>query len=387
MFNRRHLRIKALQAVYSFHQKEKVGYNLGIDAIQDFFLPDLNSMEEQNVPLLKKQKKEALGLFEENWEKDELDVNTSEQVEEGLKSGLDTLESYLSEEKKSIKDFLLKDTNNVNHNYMSILKFLDDLAKHIDFLFHNNDNKRIKDNLNKNDFKLAWSPVFDLLRENDDYITYTSKFKFLWQEDDSILKNFYRETLTKSERYHDYLKAENSIDEDASLLVTLSRKILFRNSSVLEFFEEQDAYWDENQDIVSSMLVKTFKKVKKGDDFEMINLSPNWEEDKEYLLKLYDLGVSCPKEITDKIQSKLKNWDIDRLSNLDRYLIELAVQEMIHFPSIPVKVSMNEYLEVAKRYSAPKSKQFINGVLDTVSKELIEEKVIKKSGRGLIDNK
>lgn len=387
MFNRRHLRIKALQAVYNFHQKEKVAYNLGLDAIEEFFQPDLNSMEIQDVPMLQKQKKEALSLYGENWNKDDLNMNASPSVEEGVRDGLDTVENYLKEEKKSIKDFLLKDTNNVNHNYMSILKFLDDLATHIDFLFHNNDTKRFKDNLNKNDFKLAWSPVFEMLRENDEYVSYTSKFKFLWQEDDSILKNFYRETLTKNDRYKDYLKAEGSVEEDASLLVSICRKILFRNGSVLEFFEEQDPCWDENQDIVSGMLIKTFKKVKKGDDFELINLSPNWEDDKAYLLKLYDLGVNCPKEISDKIQSKLKNWDIERLSNLDRYLIELAVQEMIHFPSIPIKVSMNEFLEVAKRYSAPKSKQFINGVLDTVSKELMEEKVIKKSGRGLIDNK
>ena len=387
MFNRRHLRTKALQAVYNYHQKERVGYNLGADFIEEFFLPDLNSMEPQNVPLLNDRKKEALKLFKEHYNKDTLDINAGAQVAKAILGAKQTYVSYLSEEKRNIKDFLIKDTNNVNHNYMSILKFLDDLAKHIDFLYHNNDNKRFKETLNKNDFRLAWSPVFDQLRKDNKYVSYTSKYTFLWQEDDSILKNFYRETLVKSERYETYLSAENSEEEDLSMLVSICRKLLFRNSSVQEFFEEQDPYWDENFDIVSGMLVKTFKKMKNGSEFELINLSPNWEMDKEYLLELYELGTNCPENIVQKIQDKLKNWDIDRLSNVDRYLLELAVQEMIHFPSIPVKVSMNEFLEVAKRYSAPKSKQFINGVLDTVSKELISENIIKKSGRGLIDNK
>lgn len=387
MFNRRHLRIKALQAVFNYNQKEKVAYQLGVDEISQAFKPDLNSMEPQNLPLLKKHEKEAKQIFAKQYRNKVLDVSASPEVMEGLRVGRNFYQKSLIEEKKNISDFLLKDVNNVWHNYISILKFMDDLAKHIDFLFHNNDNKRFQADINKNDFRLAWSPVFDLLRQTDEYVSYTNKHTFLWETDDSILKNFYRETLIKSDRYQAYQQAESSDELDCKLLIDISRKLLLKNQSVADFFDEQDPFWDENQEIVIGMLTKTFKKLKNHGDFELIRLSPNWEEDKEYLFDLLKLGLNCPEEITQRIEQKTKNWDLERLANTDRHILELALQEMIEFPSIPVKVTINEYLEVAKKYSSPQSKQFINGVLDVISKEMIADKTIRKSGRGLIDNK
>jgi N utilization substance protein B len=87
------------------------------------------------------------------------------------------------------------------------------------------------------------------------------------------------------------------------------------------------------------------------------------------------------------IANKSKNWDLDRISDTDKILLLMAIQEMINFPGIPLKVTINEYIEVSKKYSTPKSKQFINGVLDVIAVDLQKEGVIKKSGRGLIDNK
>jgi len=118
-----------------------------------------------------------------------------------------------------------------------------------------------------------------------------------------------------------------------------------------------------------------------------MELSSNWEEDREFFTELFDSSLANDKSLEDVIHKKLQNWDMERLAMVDRILLKMAISEMIHFSSIPVKVTINEYIELSKLYSTPKSKQFINGILDTTSAELVESGVIKKSGRGLIDNK
>lgn len=387
MFNRRHLRIKAIQAVYNYSQKERVAYQLGLDELDEFFAPDLNSMESPNIPLLKKNKKLATKIYQQQYKQKALDISEEEVVKDGVISAKTVYINYLKEEKKNIQDYLEKDLNNVWHNYISVIKILEDLSKHIAFLYENNENKRMKAVLDKADYKLGFSKIFDKVRESDEYVSYINKHQFLWEDDNSIIKNFYRETLVHDERYKTYLTEESSEENDAALLVNICKRMLWKNAQITEFFEEQDAFWDENHEIVSGLLMKSFKILKNEGKFELIHLSPNWEDDKEYLFNLLDKGIEFPEELSLKIKDKLKNWELERLSSVDRHILEVALIEMIEYPSIPVKVTINEFLEVTKKYSQPKSKQFINGVLDSLSKELLEEKVIRKTGRGLIDNK
>ena len=102
---------------------------------------------------------------------------------------------------------------------------------------------------------------------------------------------------------------------------------------------------------------------------------------------MYDDTLDEEDQYEELIDEKAKNWDIERIATTDRILLKMAIQEMVNFPSIPVKVTINEYIEISKKYSTPKSKQFVNGVLDVIAVDLQKEGVIRKSGRGLIDNK
>ena len=136
------------------------------------------------------------------------------------------------------------------------------------------------------------------------------------------------------------------------------------------------------------MIAKTLKSIEEGDsDFELTEMSYNWEEDKEFFEMIFEKTLDEEAKYEDMIAQKAKNWDIDRISETDKILLEMAIQEMINFPAIPVKVTINEYIEISKKYSTPKSKQFVNGVLDVIAVDLQEQGVIRKSGRGLIDNK
>jgi N utilization substance protein B len=137
------------------------------------------------------------------------------------------------------------------------------------------------------------------------------------------------------------------------------------------------------------MLTKTVKSLEEGNpqSVQLLELSPNWEDDKEFMKDLFKYTLDNDEEYEQLISGKAKNWDIERLAMLDRIILKMAIAEMLHFPSIPVKVTINEFIELSKEYSTPKSKQFVNGILDATVAELTSKGILKKSGRGLIDNK
>ena len=134
------------------------------------------------------------------------------------------------------------------------------------------------------------------------------------------------------------------------------------------------------------MLVKTFKGMVAGKPVELAPLSQNWKADKAFFTELFDEVIDNSDELDEIVKDKLKNWELDRVAMMDKIILEMAIAEMTHFSNIPIKVTINEFIELSKNYSTPKSKQFVNGVLDVVSKELTQSGKIKKSGRGLIDN-
>ena len=148
--------------------------------------------------------------------------------------------------------------------------------------------------------------------------------------------------------------------------------------------------WSENKSIVRSLSTKVIKTITGTEDEAdeiLPELALNWEEDKEFFQDIYNFTIASEKEYSELIANTTKNWDVERIALTDRVILIMALSEMVNFSSIPTKVSINEYIDISKTYSTPKSKQFVNGLLDTLSKELTENGKIRKSGRGLIDNK
>ena len=165
---------------------------------------------------------------------------------------------------------------------------------------------------------------------------------------------------------------------------------MFKTDAIVSFFYEKDLNWAENKPIVRSLALKVLKNAEETpepENFTLPEIAINWEEDKEFFQNIFNLSVDSEEKYKDLIAQKTKNWDIDRLASTDKIIITMALAEMAHFPSIPTKVSINEYIDISKNYSTPKSKQFVNGLLDVLAKELTESGEIRKSGRGLLDNK
>jgi len=152
-----------------------------------------------------------------------------------------------------------------------------------------------------------------------------------------------------------------------------------------DILEEQSIYWNDDLEFITSMIVKTFRKFKEEDGSErsLMGLYKN-PEDRDYVVKLFRQTILNRDEYVEYIKINTRNWDLERIAFMDILIMQMAIAELVAFPSIPTKVTLNEFLEISKYYSTSKSNIFINGVLDKVMAQLKEDKKVQKAGRGLI---
>ena len=187
-----------------------------------------------------------------------------------------------------------------------------------------------------------------------------------------------------SEHLEEFFDGKVSPD---GLVQELFKKVIFKNENIVGYLENRNLHWSENQPIVKSMLLKTFKSLENDEELILSDLTKNGKEDFDFFEQIYDGVLKENADLDQLIESKTKNWDVERIALTDLVILKIALIEMMTCPSIPMKVSINEAIEISKQYSTPKSKQFINGVLDVLSNELTSTGKVRKSGRGLIDNK
>jgi N utilization substance protein B len=204
----------------------------------------------------------------------------------------------------------------------------------------------------------------------------------------NIVRKTYREALRNDDEYRAYCKKDShTLEEDHQIVQHILRKIIFKHEVPLGFFEQRDLFWDDHSDLIRSLAIKTLKSAENGGEIELAKFTDDWEEDQFFVEELFKQATDNDALYESYLIEQLKNWDLDRIALVDMVIMKTAIAEFIHFPGIPVKVTINEFIEIAKRYSTPKSGKFVNGILDVISGKLKDQGVIRKSGRGLIDNK
>jgi len=242
-----------------------------------------------------------------------------------------------------------------------------------------------------NELNLANNKVLNLLGESEIYMAALTRNNVNLDDLELEIKEWFRDYIKTSDIYLAYLNIENpTLEQDLEAADNILKKIIFKNEVILNYFSEKDLNWTEDKSVVRSLASKVLKNTANLDqesDGQMPEIAINWDEDKEFFENIFNFTIQNDAESKALISQKTKNWDIDRLAYTDKIIISMALAEMRNFPSIPVKVSINEYIDISKTYSTPKSKQFVNGLLDVISKELTERGDIRKSGRGLLDNK
>ncbi len=379
MLNRRSLRIKVMQSLFALQQCRDANYQLCLDKINETFAPDLNSMEVQDKTLLNSQKKAAAKLFEKAFANGDTTVEHEDPKIE--KSVNDCFHFFETQTKKDTSFFLknlISEVERIYDNYIAVLKLppafaavaaVDKKVSHKNFV----NNIWIKElagheELNKQALKLGKH----------------------WNDKQDKIKSWFRDVIRQDNEYLHYLDRKSiSPDEQKKFINHLFKKVILGKTIINEYFEEDVLRWTEDKEIVKGMVEKSVKSFdpESQEPMTLYTLSVNWDEDKEFIRKLYTSATELDPYYRDLIARNTRNWEVERLPLTDRVILEMAIGELLVFPNIPVKVTINEYIELAKNYSTPNSRQFINGILDVIAKELKEKGTLKKSGRGLIDNK
>lgn len=204
-----------------------------------------------------------------------------------------------------------------------------------------------------------------------------------WEENNEYVKIIFEELL-KSDLYKNYLASEeNSFKLDKAFIVGFFKEIIAPNEKLAEYYEDTLISWVDDIPFVNTWVVKTLSKQKANGLFVLGSLYKD-KDDEDFVSDLFRKTVLKQAEYEKDIAEKTPNWETDRIAEIDMILIKMSITEFINFPSIPTRVTINEYIEISKDYSTAKSSYFINGVLDKISKEFVVNKKIVKIGRGLL---
>ena len=241
----------------------------------------------------------------------------------------------------------------------------------------------------KSRFNLSDNKAVNFIETNSNVIDGLVKYENKWDKETEEIRVWYK-ILLEEDFYKEYIRIDNpTFDDDYNFFAELILKFLIKNEVIVKFFEENNIFWSEDFLIVRSMLKKTVKSMNSSNfnTFAVASLSEDIKEDLKFASSLFDIVVQDTGEYDVYIKKYAKNWDLERITLMDRSILRMGIGEMLTFSNIPVKVTINECIDIAKNYSSPKSGKFINGLLDVISLNLHKEGKIIKSGKGLIDNK
>lgn len=303
---------------------------------------------------------------------------------------LQTIYAYQQSDDKNIGNFekaLLKSVDQVYEMYIWVLALLSEVAEYAVNDAEDRANKFLPSEHDLNaSTKLANNTFIELLRQNETYVDFAKKYKVDIVFDTELVRSVFH-ILKQSSEYIAYLESDDrSLKAEKDIIKFIFKKIILKSPAIEQVFDEHFINWTTDKDVLQALLAKTLKNFNSEDPEknQLAQLCPNWSDDKEYIVDLFRLTTRHGEEYQKYIVAKTKNWEADRIAMIDTLLMRMAITELLNFSSIPVKVTINEYIEISKEFSTPKSNSFINGILDKILIELQKEGKIRKFGRGLI---
>lgn len=239
---------------------------------------------------------------------------------------------------------------------------------------------RNEEDINPN-MRFVENRVVDALRNNEEIDAYISKNKLSWYADEPVMVRNLLKAITESEIYAEYMSLPSpTIQDDSELWRNLFKKVILDNSAFLETLEDKSVFWNDDIEIISTFVIKSFRRIAEGDAASAVLEKYKDEEDArfgfELLRCLYRNKDAYRRYIDEAVEGG--NWDKDRLAFMDIVILETAMAEILNFPKIPLQVSVNEYIEIAKSYSTARSGQFVHGILGNVIGRLQKEGLLLK---------
>ncbi len=379
MLNRRNLRIKVMQSLFALHQSREANYQLAFDQVRDRFTPDLNSMEVQDREMLALRSQRAAQALAQAFEDEDRRFESDDDVvSAAVREALSSYKDQCARDKRSYRLQMVREAERIYHYYIAVLSLAAAMAG-----VARSDRKVSHTNFLNN----AWIRALENSAELKEQ---ARKLNQGWDGRMPQVKTWFRDVVRVDPEYQANLdRKEVSLSDQRKFANYFLRRILLGKNAISDHFGEEVIGWAEDREIVQGMVEKTIKAFdpSQQEHISLHTLSVNWDEDKDFIERLYNEAADLAKPYADLIANNTRNWEVDRLPLTDKIILEMAIAEILNFPNIPVKVSINEYIELAKNYSTPKSRQFVNGILDVIARELSESGAVRKSGRGLIDNK
>ncbi|WP_420317479.1 transcription antitermination factor NusB [Ekhidna sp.] len=388
MLNRRILRVKAMQALYGYFTAVESLKEVKRNELEEMHALDPAKHDFADKALFEARKKQAVKLFNQNLlagrvEKPE---DAEAEVVANVNNALSDFENQIHKEARVRKNDMMKEAERLQDTYIKLLLLPIEIEQREKLDSEKEDKAFIAKE--KKQYPFIGNAIVQLLKESESLQKEAARSSISWDTEQQDLKSWYRDQIRTSEALAHFFGGEKQEDlPDNDIVLELFKRVVFKNEAISSYLESNHLHWAENQPIIKSMVVKTIKSIQDGEDLQLAELTKNGEEDFKFLERLFMDVINQNEFLEEVIQSKTMNWDVDRIALTDRVILKLALVEMMNSPSIPIKVTINEAIEISKMYSTPKSKQFVNGVLDVLSNELTSSGKIRKSGRGLIDNK
>ncbi len=238
--------------------------------------------------------------------------------------------------------------------------------------------------------KFLENQIIKQIESNNFFIAETGKRKISMTDETELFRKLFLQ-IKDSPEYNAYMESdEHSHNDDKKFIQSILTNYIFDQPDLQSLFEEKNIFWSDDYDVAVMMVMKTISSLNDLSEpttplakIYKQTSTENPDEDKEFVKQLFRKTIINDKLYEEMIMGKTKNWEADRIATIDFLLMKMALCELLEFPTIPVKVTLNEYIDIAKEYSTINSKIFINGILDKIVISLKEENKIKKTGRGL----
>jgi N utilization substance protein B len=284
---------------------------------------------------------------------------------------------------------LLNSIEDVNKMYISMLALLVDITEYTANDATDRANKYLptEEDLNPNQ-KLLHNKFINVLKHNPEYVAGVNKYQINWFNDPELIKAAFNK-LKESKEYKDYLadSKEEDLESSKEIIKFIFRKIVLKDVNIVQSFEESFINWPVDREAMQGMVAKTFKSFNSENPVanKLTPICADWDVDSVFVKDLLSYTLKNDARYQEMISERTKNWEAERIALMDTILMKMAICELMNFPSIPVKVTINEYIDLSKEYSTPKSSTFINGILDKILNDLKKNNQIKKTGRGLVE--
>jgi N utilization substance protein B len=268
--------------------------------------------------------------------------------------------------------FSLEKTYDLYHYLLLLIVLLTDAEQR---RLDKNRNKLLatEEELNPNR-RLADNRFVEQLRTNGKLTAFSIRKGTLWNDDYSLFVRNLLKKIIQSDDYKEYVESVDSYGSDKEFWRKVFKHIIMEDKELCEILESKSIYWEDDLDVVGTFVLKTIKQFvpETGTKQELLPMFKD-DEDKEFALKLLHHTLMEEKENNGRINRQINNWELDRIAQIDLYIMQIALSELLNFPSIPISVTLNEYIDLSRYYSSPKSPNFINGILDSIVRELKSE--------------